>query len=112
MARWPCHGGRGELCCPREIPGRTPGTAHTTGGGTITARNGSPSGQKQQFFGRVDPFCMFAVVPMLAVAAAFLWSGIAILGVGLIVLVLLVVVIDSWANRPIRRSAPRDRDDY
>ncbi|MFC4857133.1 hypothetical protein [Actinophytocola glycyrrhizae] len=57
---------------------------------------------------------MFAVVPMLMVAGLCIWSDIAILGVPLIILALLVVVIDSWANRPVRKAEPRyhEDDDY
>jgi hypothetical protein len=54
---------------------------------------------------------MFAVVPMLIIAGFFIWADIAIVGVVLIILALLVVVIDSWANRPVRKPAPRYRDD-
>ena len=61
-------------------------------------------------FGRIDPFCAFAVVPMLIVAGVFIVSGIAVVGVGVIVLALLVVVFDSWTNRPVK-SEPRYRDD-
>jgi hypothetical protein len=84
-------------------------------GGTIAGQYGSSSGQKQQHFGRVDPFCLFAVVPMLIVAGLFIWSGIALLGIPLIVLALLVVVVDSWANRPLKKEPEpryRDRDDH
>lgn len=82
------------------------------GGRTIAGQYGGSTGrQKQQFFGRVDPFCMFAVLPMLIVAGVLLWSGLAIVGVPLIFLSLLVVVIDSWANRPIKKSAPSYRED-
>lgn len=63
-------------------------------------------------FGRVDPFVMFAVLPMLLLAGLFFWGGIAIVGVAMIVLTLLVVLVDSWANRPIKRSTPRYDDDY
>jgi hypothetical protein len=62
-------------------------------------------------FGRVDPFCMFAVVPMLIVAGLFIWGGIAIVGVVLIILAILVVLFDSWANRPVKKSASRPRDE-
>lgn len=61
-------------------------------------------------FGRVDPFCLFAVLPMLVVAGLFIWGGIAVVGVVLIILAILVVVFDSWANRPVKKSASRDRD--
>lgn len=82
------------------------------GGKDIAGQYGSSSGQKQQLFGRVDPFCMFAVLPMLIMAGFFVWAGIAIVGVPLVFVALLIVGVDSWANRPIRRSAPRYRDDY
>jgi hypothetical protein len=81
------------------------------GGREIAGRYGGSTGQKQQFFGRVDPFCMFAVVPMLLVAGFLIWSGIAVVGVPLIFLALLVVVIDSWANRPAKKAPPRYRGD-
>lgn len=63
-------------------------------------------------FGRVDPFCLFAVVPMLIVAGLCIWADIAIIGVVMIVLALLVVLVDSWSNRPMRKPEPRYRDDY
>ena len=62
-------------------------------------------------FGRIDPFCLFAVLPMLIIAGLFIWGGIAIVGVVLIILAILVVVFDSWSNRPIKKSAPRYDDD-
>lgn len=49
---------------------------------------------------------------MLIVAGLFLWSGIAILGIVLIFLTIMVVAIDSWANRPVRKPASRSREDY
>jgi hypothetical protein len=61
-------------------------------------------------FGRVDPFCAFAVLPLLIVAGIFMVSGIAVVGVGTIVLALLIVVFDSWTNRPVK-AEPRYRDD-
>lgn len=63
-------------------------------------------------FGRVDPFCLFAILPMMVIAALSIWGGIAVLAVLLIVLALLIVGIDSWANRPSRKSASRYRTDY
>jgi hypothetical protein len=80
-------------------------------GGTIAGQYGTSTGQKQQNFGRVDPFCLFAVLPMLVAAGYFLWSDIAIAGIGMIVIVILIVVFDSWANRPIKKSTQHD-DDY
>jgi hypothetical protein len=82
-------------------------------GGAIAAQYGSSTGQKQQYFGKIDPFVMFAVLPLVMIAILFIWSDIAILGVVLIILALLVVGVDSWANRPVNKAAPaRDRDDY
>ncbi len=82
-------------------------------GGAIAAQYGSSTGQKQQYFGKVDPFVMFAVVPLVVIAILFIWSDIAILGVVLIVLALLIVGGDSWANRPVKKAArERDREDY
>jgi hypothetical protein len=76
-------------------------------GGRIAGQYGSGGGQRQQNFGRVDPFCLFAVLPMLFIAGLVFWGGIPILGVVLILLTALVVVIDSWANRPMKRNPPR-----
>lgn len=48
---------------------------------------------------------------MVVVAGFSIWGGVAILGILMIVLALLIVLIDSWANRPIKKSAPQYRDD-
>jgi len=81
------------------------------GGLTITGQQHAGfSGQKQQMFGRVDPFCLFAVLPMLIIAGLVFWGGIILFGVVLVLLTILVVLIDSWANRPARKSAPRYRE--
>jgi hypothetical protein len=50
------------------------------------------------------------VVPLLILAGLFMWGGIAILGIVLIILAGLVVLFDSWTNRPIKKSAPQGRD--
>jgi hypothetical protein len=78
------------------------------GWATIAGQYGS-TGKKQQAFGRVDPFCLFAVLPMLVIAGLFILGGIAVLGVVVILLAALVVVGDSWANRPSKRTAPPRR---
>jgi hypothetical protein len=49
------------------------------------------------------------VVPLLILAALFMWGGIAILGIVLIILSILVIVFDSWTNRPIKKSGPQGR---
>jgi hypothetical protein len=102
------HKARGNYAAP-DLIGRAPEMARKTGGRTIAGQYGSSPGQKQQMFGRVDPFCMFAVVPMLILAGLFMVGGIAVLGVVMIVLAILVVVVDSWTNRPVK-SAPRYDD--
>ncbi len=78
-----------------------------TGDGTIAGQYGGTPGQKQQYFGKIDPFCLFAVVPMVIVAALSFWGDVAILGVVLIILAILVVVFDSWANRPAKKNPQR-----
>ncbi|HEY7597800.1 MAG TPA: hypothetical protein VH969_31970 [Actinophytocola sp.] len=72
----------------------------------------SATGQKQQMFGRPDPFCLFAVLPMLIIAGLVFWGGIVILGVVLILLTALIVAVDSWINRPSGTPAPRYREGY
>jgi Na+/melibiose symporter-like transporter len=80
-------------------------------GRAIATTYGSSSERKQQYFGRVDPFCAFAVVPLLIVAGLFFWSEIPLLGTVLVVLSILIVVIDSWANRPARTGTRPSRGD-
>jgi hypothetical protein len=63
-------------------------------------------------FGRVDPFCLFAVLPMLIIAGLVFWGGIIFLGLILVLLASLVVVVDAWANRPMRKPAPRYREPF
>lgn len=48
---------------------------------------------------------------MVVVAGFVIWGGIAIAGVVLIVVALLIVLVDSWANRPIKKAEPQYRDD-
>lgn len=52
------------------------------------------------------------MVPTLVVAGTLFMSGVAVVGVVLVVLTLLLVAIDSWANRPIKKAAPRYDEDY
>lgn len=81
-------------------------------GREIAGQYGSYGNHKQQVFGRIDPFCLFAVLPMLSIAGLVLWGGIVVLGLALIVLALLIVMADAWANRPTGRPASRYREDY
>jgi len=95
-----------------EIFGHAPETARMMGWRTIAGQYGPATGQKQQLFGRVDPFCLFAVLPMLFIAGLVFWGGIIILGVVLILLTTLIVMVDAWANRPAGKPAPRYRENY
>ena len=78
-------------------------------GGKIATQYGSSTAQKQQYFGRIDPFVLFAVLPLLVIAVLFIMGGIAVLGVVVILLATLVVAGDSWANRPGKKSSLRYR---
>jgi hypothetical protein len=69
-------------------------------------------GTSRPIFGKVDPYCLFAVLPMLFVAGIVV--ALVSVPAGLVVAVVagVVVVFDSWANRPgpvppVRRPRPR-----
>jgi hypothetical protein len=71
-------------------------------------------GLSRLMFGKVDPYCLFAVLPMLFVAGIVV--AMVSVPAGLVVAVFagLVVVFDSWANRPgpvppARRPRPQAR---
>ncbi|MGX7828399.1 hypothetical protein ACTG9Q_25245 [Actinokineospora sp. 24-640] len=51
-------------------------------------------------FGRIDLFCLFAVVPMTLAAVIMIVGGLLPVALVLIFLALLVLVFDSWVNRP------------
>ncbi|MDX3189638.1 hypothetical protein PV458_14640 [Streptomyces sp. MN03-5084-2B] len=61
-------------------------------------------GSSRPKFGRIDPFCLMAVLPVLLVAgilgALIHWA----LGVGFAAFAGLIVLFDSWVNRP--RAVP------
>ena len=61
-------------------------------------------GPSRPKFGRIDPFCLMAVLPVLLVAgilgALIHWA----LGVGFAAFAGLIVLFDSWVNRP--RAVP------
>lgn len=71
------------------------------GGRTIAEQDERAPERNRQVFGRVDPFCAFVVLPTLVLATIFFWGGLPVVAVVLIVLSILVVVVDSWANRPV-----------
>lgn len=64
-------------------------------------------GSKPRKFGRIDPFCLFAVVPMVAVGVALIFSDVPILAPIMFLLAGLVVLLDSWLHRPGRLIDPR-----
>ncbi|RKT55447.1 hypothetical protein [Saccharothrix australiensis] len=78
----------------------------------MAGQYGRSSGQRRPAFGRVDPFCLFAVVPMLLLAGLLFWGGLPEVAIGLIVLSALLVVFDSWTNRPVKVVEPEYDDDY
>ncbi|MGW4064646.1 hypothetical protein ACWEGE_40600 [Amycolatopsis sp. NPDC004747] len=57
-------------------------------------------GASRPKFGRIDPFCLMAVLPVLLVAgilgALIHWG----LGVGFALFAGLILLFDSWVNRP------------
>ena len=65
----------------------------------------------QRHFGRVDPFCLFMVLPLVLIAGILIWGGLAWVGVVVIVCAVIVLVVDSWTNRPLPFDLPED-DDY
>jgi hypothetical protein len=64
-------------------------------------------GSKPRKFGRIDPFCLFAAIPMGAVGIALIFSDVPILAPILIVFAGLIVLLDSWLHRPGRLIDPR-----
>lgn len=64
-------------------------------------------GSKPRKFGRIDPFCLFAVIPMAAVGVALVFSDVPWLAPILLVIAAGIVVLDSWLHRPGRLIDPR-----
>ncbi|MEV6647987.1 hypothetical protein [Amycolatopsis sp. NPDC051371] len=62
----------------------------------MSSREGPP----RPMFGKVDPYCLLAVLPMLLVAGIVVAMLSALAGLGVVVVAGLIVVFDSWANRP------------
>ncbi|MFI6029918.1 hypothetical protein [Amycolatopsis magusensis] len=62
-------------------------------------------------FGRIDPLCWVVVVPMVVVSVVLIvFVGLRDVGIGLAVLAVLLLVFDSWANRP-KPELDEDRDE-
>jgi hypothetical protein len=69
------------------------------------------NGGARRHFGRVDPYCWLAVLPALAVAALLVAMNAVPAGLVCAACAGLLLVFDSWANRPdsppvARSSAP------
>ncbi|WP_329048433.1 hypothetical protein OG738_38520 [Amycolatopsis sp. NBC_01488] len=62
-------------------------------------------GPSRPKFGRIDPFCLMAVLPVLLVAGIIGSLVNVALGLGCAVFAGLIVLFDSWANRPSRARA-------
>jgi hypothetical protein len=58
-------------------------------------------------FGRIDPFCLMAVLPVLLVAGILGALVNVALGLGCAAFAGLILLFDSWANRPSSREARR-----
>jgi hypothetical protein len=65
----------------------------------------------RRHFGRVDPFCLFIVLPLVLIAGVMVWGGLAWVGIVVIAFAGIVVLIDSWMNRPLPFEVP-DEGDY
>lgn len=63
-------------------------------------------GPSRPKFGRIDPYCLMAVLPVLLVAGILGALVNVALGLGCAVFAGLILLFDSWANRPAR--APRE----
>ncbi len=68
---------------------------------------------RRRRLGRVDPFILFTVLPLLLIAGVLIWGNLAWGGVVVIVFAALLVLLDSWTNRPLPFDVPDDGDyDY
>ena len=57
-------------------------------------------GTSRPKFGRIDPFCLLAVLPVLFVAGVLGALVNVLLGLGFAAVAGLILLFDSWANRP------------
>ncbi|WP_103354494.1 hypothetical protein [Amycolatopsis sp. CA-128772] len=60
----------------------------------------SPREGSRPKFGRIDPFCLMAVFPVLLVAGILGALVNVALGIGFALFAGLILLFDSWANRP------------
>ncbi|MEV6877361.1 hypothetical protein [Amycolatopsis sp. NPDC051128] len=64
-------------------------------------------GPSRPKFGRIDPFCLMAVLPTLLVAGILGTLVNVALGLGCAAFAGLILLFDSWANRPAAAPPPR-----
>ncbi|WP_410667556.1 hypothetical protein [Amycolatopsis sp. cmx-4-68] len=64
-------------------------------------------GARRPKFGRIDPFCLMAVLPVLLVAGILGALVNVALGLGCAAFAGLILLFDSWANRPSSRAVRR-----
>jgi hypothetical protein len=69
----------------------------------VSPREGPPRPK----FGRIDPFCLMAVLPVLLVAGILGALVNVVLGIGFAVFAGLILLFDSWVNRPAPAPPPR-----
>lgn len=62
--------------------------------------------RRRRVLGKVDPFCLVAVVPALCAAVLFMALGSPVAVAILLLLACLVLLFDAWANRPAPPSPP------
>lgn len=55
--------------------------------------------ERPSYFGRIDPYCWFLVIPIWIVSIGLAIMSI-VVGLGFAVLGGLVLLVDSWINRP------------
>lgn len=90
------------------VTGRAPpGIAYFKDGVENPVGGVSPDdGRARPKFGRIDPFCMMAVLPVLFVAALIAATVSVPLGLVGVLVAGLIVLFDAWANRPAAAPPP------
>lgn len=63
--------------------------------------------RRRPVFGRPDPFCFFAVLHAALVAVLMAALGLWLLGSASLASAVLVLLFDSWVNRPRRTVSAR-----
>lgn len=73
----------------------------------VTMRGADGYDDNAPVFGRIDPFCWVAVVPMALLAVGLIVIGGVLVGVCVVLITVALAVFDSWVNRP-RPGLERD----